>query len=702
VRRFLFFGGKGGVGKTTCAAARAVREAAGGSRVLVVSADPAHSLGDALDVRLSAAPRRVRIRAARGPGFLDAVELDAVRAFARWLDRHRRPLADVIEQGTWLDGDDADSLLELSVPGVDELVGLIEIMRLAGGSRRSHEILRRRPKSKAGTAGNPYDLIVVDTAPTGHTLRLLNAPETVKAVARVLDTLQDEQRIVRERFARVASRLPGDRVIRSIADQAADAEALLRDTRRTTFHWVTAAEALSVAESEDAIRQLEQAGLSVQEVIVNRLTPDGGPCALCDSRRRAERRTLAGIRRRFGHRRVLRLVPAALREPRGVQALLQVSRHLTGRPRTVLRRTSGPDLVGRPWRGAEAGGAEDPGEGAPQERHTAPESIAALRDTRLIFFTGKGGVGKTTVAAATAIRLARSTPGRHVLLLSTDPAHSLADVLDAPVGDRSVRIPGAPSNLEVRELDAAAALEARRAGLRAALEQIASALGAGASVHVAGGAAARELIDLAPPGVDELLGILLVADLLESRYHKIVVDTAPTGHALRLFEMPGIVREWIQVLMRVLLKYRSVVRPGPLAAELVNLSKSIRALQTLLRDEHDTAFVVVTRAAELPRRETERLLVRLRASSLHVPALLINALTLAPGACARCRSTAAPERAAVAALRRRLRRPFRECAIIQASLVSPPPRGVAALASWAGSWTSIAGKRTRKRRIARP
>ena len=91
-------------------------------------------------------------------------------------------------------------------------------------------------------------------------------------------------------------------------------------------------------------------------------------------------------------------------------------------------------------------------------------------------------------------------------------------------------------------------------------------------------------------------------------YDLIVIDTAPTGHALRLLEMPDAAREWVQVLLRVLLKYRTLVRPGQLAGELVKLSKSIRALQALLRDPDEARFIVVTRAAAVPRAGNRRLL----------------------------------------------------------------------------------------------
>src|SRR5207245_1813593 len=118
-----------------------------------------------------------------------------------------------------------------------------------------------------------------------------------------------------------------------------------------------------------------------------------------------------------------------------------------------------------------------------------------------------------------------------------------------------------------------------------------------------------KLMNLAPPGIDELFGVLSVVEA-GAGYDLIVVDTAPTGHALRLLEMPDAAREWVQVLLRVLLKYRQLIRPGQLASELVQLSKSIRALREQLHDPAAPRSVVVTRGAALPRLEPAALPVR--------------------------------------------------------------------------------------------
>jgi arsenite/tail-anchored protein-transporting ATPase len=636
--RFVFFAGKGGVGKTTTASVFALVRARAGERVLLVSTDPAHSLGDALGVRLSGTRKRVR-------GSLEAVELDAPRAFARWLNGYRRPLGDILEHGTWLDREDVDALLELSIPGVDELMAILEIDRLAGRSL--------------------HDVVVVDTAPTGHMLRLLSAPQTVAVVADVLGVLQREHRLIREQLARVGRPETADRLIATLAGQAREMGSRLQDSNRTDFVWVTLPEELSVRESADGIAALERAGVAVREIVVNRVLPRGGPCPVCDRQRMDERRQIAGIRRRFAHGRTVRLVPAAVKEPRGLGALASLGRRMAHG--SGLMAESPKAIVHRSLAISH------------QPSAVSVDATELFAGASLLFFGGKGGVGKTTVAAAVALRLAGADKGRRVLLLSTDPAHSLGDVFGADVGDTARAIPGAPANLIVRELDAACAFADRRAQFESAVNEIAEAAGvqgAGEALDASG------LMDLAPPGIDELFGILSVVEA-RAAYDTIVIDTAPTGHALRLLETPVAAREWTHVLLRMLLKYRSLVRPGQLAAELVAVSKSIRGLIDLLRDASTTRFVVVTRAAELPRLETGRLLARLQRLHLSVPAIVVNARTLGPGDCLRCRAVAATERRELERLRRAS---GRRCAIIQTPLSAPPPRGAKALEGWSRTW----------------
>lgn len=662
------------MGKTTCAAARAVAEARRGRRVLVVSTDPAHSLGDALDVRLTSRPSVVKLKGLTGE--LTAFELNGPRAFEKWLHANRQPLGDAIEHGTWLDRSDIDALLDLSIPGVDELMALVEIARLAGDTSR------------------PGDLVIVDTAPTGHTLRLLGAPETVAAVAALLDELQEEHRLIRTRFGRAGRPEAADRLIETLARQARDAAELLQDPSRSAFHLVTLAEELSIAETDDARAALDRAGIPVAIVIVNRVIPQGPRCALCDPRRAAESKAIARLRRLVARTRVT-IVDARVEEPRGVRALAAIGDELMA---STPRSRRNPPRAGA---ARDAGGAR--GRGAARLEPRSPsETMARFQGARLLLFGGKGGAGKTTCSAAVAIRLADAAPTQRVLLLSTDPAHSLGDVLDVGLDDEARTVAGAPTNLSARELDARRALASHRESLEAAVAEIASTAGADAGVR-----GVRDLMDLAPPGIDELFGILSVVDSLglddagrakgsaernakapaeRSAYDLVVCDTAPTGHALRLLELPDAAREWVQALMRVLLKYRELVRPGQLARELVELSQSIRRLQAFLRDPDECRFIAVTRAADVPALETGRLLARLRALGIAVPAAIVNAATLQPDDCPWCRRVGAAERAVVARLRRTLGRRSRACAIIQTPLVAPPPRGVRRLRAWGERW----------------
>lgn len=640
-------------------------DAGGGRQVLAVSTDPAHSLGDVLGARLSSRPQRVGRFGISGS--LHAAEIDARRVFARWLRAHQQALGDIVEHGTWLDREDVDALLDLSIPGIDELVGLSEVIRLA--------------------EDREFDEVIVDTAPTGHTLRLLAAPETVATLARALDALHEEHRLIRDQLARVGHPEASDYLIELLTRQAREMSVLLRDAQRAAFSWVTLPEEMSLAEAEDGIGALEGVDIHVGSLIVNRAVPHGPPCPVCDRRRVDEGRVIDRIGRRLGRRRTLHVVPAQRIEPRGVAALGRIGKHLLPDLITSgLQKWGGPCQVRR--------GSTSPALSLPKEaRTTSPESLEIFRDDGLLFVGGKGGVGKSTIAAAVALRLARAEPGRAVLLLSTDPAHSLGDAFGQRIGDTPTRIRGGPGNLRVRELDAAAALASRRADLEAALNEIGAAFGGDAAAGSSTGGHGAELMELAPPGIDELFGLVSVVEARD-RFPLIVMDTAPTGHVLRLLEMPAAAREWVQVLLRVLLKYRSLARPGRLASELVDLSKSIRRLQELLQSPRDTRFIVVTRAAAVPRLETERLLARLHRLRLAAPAVIVNAMTLAPGRCPLCRATAAAERRELALLarptmqrRRRGSRGAARCVIIQTPLAAPPPRGPAALARWAASWT---------------
>jgi len=301
------FGGKGGVGKTTCAAAHAVARAEAGLRVLAISADPAHSLGDALDLRLAHTPRPLKVRR----GALHAAELDAASALTRWLRERRATIRLIAERGTYLDGDDIDRFLDLSLPGVDELVALLEVRRLAASGR--------------------YDEVVLDTAPTGHLLRLLQTPRTLRAIAGVLDEMQEKHRVVSESLVGGSVRDLADALVEELERDGGALEAMLRDPDTARFRWVLLPEALSVAETKDGLAALERHRVPVHELVVNRLTaPPDGPCALCSGRRALEAAAVRSLKPVAGGR-PIRLLPALEQEPRGAAALRPLGARLQSR-----------------------------------------------------------------------------------------------------------------------------------------------------------------------------------------------------------------------------------------------------------------------------------------------------------------------------------------------------------------------------------
>jgi len=646
--RFHFIGGKGGVGKTTCAAAFAVAAAGEGRRVLVASTDPAPSLGDALSAPLASAPRRIPLKTGR----LSGVEINATVSLRRWLNQRRPVLEKIAVEGTWLDHDDITRLLRLSLPGIDELAALLEIGRFAQARR--------------------YDLIVVDTAPTGHTLRMLAMPETLGGIAAVFDRMRQKQRVMEEALRGVWRAAVEDALIEELAETARELSSLLRDRARTRVSWVTLAEPMALAESRDAIAALRESGIQVDAIVANRLTPPPpSPCGHCDARRALESRALRDLPP------VAELVMVGARdaEPRGVPALSSIAAEMRRtRPRS------------QPLKRARAWKAAIPGRPAPPAQ-LVPESV------RLVLFGGKGGVGKTTCAAALAVAAARRWPHRRVLLISTDPAHSLSDVFGGKVSDAAGPIAGAPQNLDVREIDPARILTRIRERYVDAIDRMFDRLAGSGSFDAAQDRSAmRALIELAPPGLDELMGVLEITDAVSSTppdWDLVVMDTAPTGHALRLLEMPALMQDWARALMTILLKYQGVARLGELGEILLKLSKGVGRLLDLLATPEQAIFIAVTRAAALPRLETARLIGRLAKLRIHVPVLVINAV--GRGDCRRCARSRAAERRELAAIRRTLgARPGLR--LITAGTEIPPPSGAAALGRWGNSaWRSTPG-----------
>lgn len=581
--QLVFFGGKGGVGKTTCAAATAFHFAGRYPQVsiLLVSTDPAHSLADIL-------------KGSTLPGNLFVLEFDARERFESFKARHGSKFEEIARRGTFLDDDDIRSLIGLSLPGLDELFAAME---LADWVKR-------------------YGRVVVDTAPTGHTLRLLFMPRIIRKWLEALDALLAKNRYMKEVFSR--SYVPDelDLFLEELSHSVGEMESLLRNKNRTQFVPVTVAEELGIRETIRLVDDLSKAGIRVNEMIVNRLLPLS-ECHLCRTGRKLQIDALNALEENFSQG-TLWGVPLYQQEVRGDQPLRAFWGDIH-----VLE----PSLESRKR-------FEIPPEVEVALSVPMVDSPASMPEPQrsLLLFAGKGGVGKTTLACATAIRLAREYPGAKVLLFSTDPAHSLGDCLDIDVGPEFTPI---IKGLTAVEFDADDELKSIKALYNRELERFLESV-LGNLDLVFDRQVMERFFDLAPPGLDEIMALTRVMEVMRrGQFDTLVLDAAPTGHLIRLLEMPGIIDQWIKTFFELFLKYRGAFRLPQLAERLVTISKDLKSLKSLLKDPDRSSLYAVAILTNLALDETEDLISSCEEMNIPVPVLFLNMAT-PPGDCKLC------------------------------------------------------------------
>jgi arsenite-transporting ATPase len=244
---------------------------------------------------------------------------------------------------------------------------------------------------------------------------------------------------------------------------------------------------------------------------------------------------------------------------------------------------------------------------------------------RLLIFGGKGGVGKTSAAAAVALALAERDTDARVLVFSTDPAHSLSDSFGERVGAHGRGVAALP-NLDAMEVDPAARFEELKDRYRKWTDELFESLTSGSRWQVQfDREAMRDLVSLAPPGIDEIAALSAVSDLVErDAYSTIVLDTAPTGHLLRFLELPDIALAWVRTFIKLMLKYKGLVRYGEVAEELIALSRSIKSVAALLTDAERCEFVGVAIPERMSLEETARLSSSLARLRVPMRRLLVN------------------------------------------------------------------------------
>ena len=449
--RFMFFTGKGGVGKTSTASAVAVGLADAGRRVLLVSTDPASNLGEVLGVSLSGSPTPVPDVAG-----LDALDIDPLAAAAAYRERVVGPYRGVLP--------------ESAVASVEEQLSGACTVEIAAFDEFT--ALLADPDTTAD-----YDHVIFDTAPTGHTLRLLSLPA---AWSEFIDTSTLGTSCI--------GPLSG---LTSQHERYREAVATLADAGRTVLVLVSRPDALALGEAARAAAELGALGVGNRRLVVNGVFSAPGSqdplAAALASRAAAALETLpselAGLPRDE--------VPLVAFSPVGVPALRAL---LDGATPAV----------------------EVPGETLPETTTLrALVDELAERGRGLVLAMGKGGVGKTTLAAAIAVELARA--GHPVELTTTDPAAHL----DAVLADED-----AAGTIAVSRIDPE----------RETAAYVAEVLGdAGAMLDDAGRAVLEE--DLRSPCTAEIAVFRAFARTVAGATERFVVlDTAPTGHTLLLLD----------------------------------------------------------------------------------------------------------------------------------------------------------------------
>jgi arsenite-transporting ATPase len=519
--RHLFFTGKGGVGKTSISCATAIGLSDNGRRVLLVSTDPASNLDEVLGVELGSTPTAVP-----GVAGLHAMNLDPEVAAAEYRERMVGPYRGLLPDATLRSMEE-----QLSGSCTMEIAAFDEFSRLLGDPTCTIE----------------YDHIIFDTAPTGHTLRLLSLPQSWSSYIETNTA-----------GTSCLGPLAGLKDRQALYKASVDA---LRDGGRTTLVLVSRPEISALREAERSSAELRELGVANQILILN---------GMFRARIRDDRIAAA-----FEGR----CAEALATMPTGLSRLLRQEINLNARAligvdalRTMLNGTAPAMASGK----------------TAEKRREMPPPLVKLVDELeragkgVIMTMGKGGVGKTTVAAAIATELARR--GHAVHLSTTDPAAHVSWVID-----------DAPAGLKVGRIDAEGETRAYRDEVMGTV---------GDQLDEQGRALLAE--DLRSPCTEEVAVFRTFArTVAQGQEGFVVLDTAPTGHTILLLDAAEAY-------------HREVLRQSS------NMPEAVRGLLPRLRDANFTRILLVTLAEATPVHEAARLQRDLARADIQPFAWVIN------------------------------------------------------------------------------
>jgi len=609
--KIILFCGKGGVGKTTCAAATALYMAKNyqDKKILVFSIDPAHSLSDSFDCKIGNEVTQIE-----GFSNLFAVEINAGKLHEDFKAQHLIELVVIGKKATYFNAKQLPNLFGMFYSSFNfmALMKIIELIKT-----------------------NEYDLVILDTAPTGYTTELLQLPEVLHNQIEAMEKSGEMVRYIASRLAGGYKKDMADRFLEQMKDDVKMVRAVFANYKITEFVPVTIPEAMGVYETERLIKAINKYEIPVRHIIINGVMHED-ECMFCASIKKNQERYIGEIRRKFMKYEIIQM-PKFSHEIRGIDNLTEYSKILFGE-RDKEEQVPVKHLTSK--------------KASVSDRVSIMRKMPKIMDKNLKFmvFCGKGGVGKTTCATATALHIAKKYVDKKVLVFSIDPAHSLSDSFDCEIGDEVMQIKGL-DNLYALEINAEVIFDDFKKRYREKVKESFELSSEARRSSIGGILGARskvdrsfdretisDLVSLAPLGLDELIALSKIIEL-KDEYDIVVIDTAPSGHLLGLLQRPNIVKDWFNNIVAGLMTrpYQGIMETYDVLKLLLETKKKIMDAEAVLMDAEKTVLVPVIILEAMSIFETERLLTDIRKLNIQSLNVIVNNI-IPPSECSFCTS----------------------------------------------------------------